>query len=138
MESKKTGEEYSGAEKEALLNHWFYYYRGAQMKPKDLEDFKALSQSQQDKVFNHIVTNFIFNSTMQPDMLLYSIREGKAEQLIEHTQINPERLSEENREYYENIRRIVSSDVVETYINPEPRIPLKLQQTETNAPKVYR
>ncbi len=137
MEIKKTWEEYSEAEKAALLNHWFYYYRGAKMKPKDLADFKALSQTKQDEVFNHIVTNFIFNSTMQPDILLYSIREGKAEQLITHT-INPARLSEENREHYENIRRIVSNDVVETYLNPEPRIPLKLQQTETVAPKLYR
>jgi len=137
MEIKKTWEEYNKEEKETLLNHWFYYYGGMLMTPKDLEDFQSLSKTKQDEVFNHIVTNYIFNSTIQSNLLLMFMREGKVDEFLKHS-IDPSKLSEENKAAFNDIRNMIAKEVSTTFLSPEPPVPLKLQVEVSEAPKLYR
>ena len=59
MEQEKNWEEYTKEEQTTLLNHWVYYYGGIIMTLKDFEDFRVLSTTKQDEIFDHNISYLI-------------------------------------------------------------------------------
>lgn len=123
MGNKKTWEEYTSEEKTTLLNHWFYYYGGIIMTLKDIEEFRKLSASRQDDIFNHIVTSFIFQNTIKSNLLLTCLREEKIDELFTHS-LTRELFTDERLNKYEEARRIISEEILNTFINPELPVPM--------------
>ena len=126
MEQRKTWEEYSNEEKTTLLNHWVYYYGGIIMTLKDIEEFRLLSSTRQDELFNHIVTNYIFRNTIQSNMLLFFLREGKINELL-NASVSINDFSPERRSVYEEVRNMIANELLDTFISPEPSIPMDIE-----------
>lgn len=125
MGNKRLWEEYTEEEKTTLLNHWFYYYGGTIMTLKDIEDFRALSETRQDEIFNHIVTNYIFRRTIQSNLLVACIRDNKVDELFNHS-LTKKDLKQEQEEIYERVRSIISNELISTFISPEPPVPMDI------------
>ena len=126
MENNKRWEDFSEGEKTTLLEHWFYYYGGLIMTLKDLEDFRNISTSRQDEIFAHIVTNYIFRNTIQSNMLLAFLRENKIDELL-NASVSVNNFSEDKRSVYEEVRVMISNELLNTFINPEPSIPMDIE-----------
>ena len=96
------------------------------MTLKDVEDFRKLSSSRQDDVFNHIVTSFIFQKTIKSNLLVTCMREEKVDELFSHS-IQREMFTDEILEQYEAARRMISEEIFNTFINPEPPVPMDIE-----------
>ena len=125
MELKKDWEDYTKEEQTTLLNHWFYYYGGIIMTLKDIEDFRLLSATRQDEIFNHIVTNYIFRHTIQSNLLVACMRENKVDELFNHS-LKREDLKPGKEEAFNDIRKMLSSELITTFIDPQPSIPMDI------------
>ena len=125
MESKKSWEEFTSEEKTTLLNHWFYYYGGVVMTLKDMEEFRKISSTRQDDIFDHIVTNFIFKKTIQSNVLVLCMREKKLDELFSHS-LNREQIKEEDLEAFSDVRGMLSNEILSTFIYPEPPVPMDI------------
>ena len=126
MKNNKRWEDFTKEEKTTLLEHWFYYYGGLIMTLKDLEDFREISSTRQDEIFAHIVTNYIFRNTIKSNMLLTFLREDKIDELL-NASLSIDNFSEDKRNIYEEIRIIISNELLNTFINPEPSVPMDLE-----------
>ena len=109
--SVKKWEDYSKEEQTNYLTHWFHYYGNMMYNFQELEDFRELAKTRQDDIFNHIVTEFLFQNTIQSGMLLTCMRDNKIEELFQ-TNLTREKVLEVNKDGlsdYEKIRDIVVS-----------------------------
>ena len=126
MEQRKTWEEYSNEEKTTLLNHWVYYYGGIIMTLKDIEEFILLSSTRQDDIFNHIVTNYIFRNTIQSNMLLFFLREGKINELL-NASVSINDFSEDKKDVYLDVRNEICNEIVNSFIKPKKSEPMDIE-----------
>ena len=118
MDNKKLWEDFTKSEQTILLNHWVYYYGGIVMTLKDLEDFNTLSETRQDDIFNHIVTCFIYKRSIQSSMLIMCLRDNKIEDLF-NTSLSIDNIEDSKKDLYYKARRIISNELLDTFINPE-------------------
>lgn len=125
MSSKKVWEEYTPEEQTTLLNHWFYYYGGVVMTLKDLENFRNLSTTRQKDIFDHIVTSFIYQRTIKSNLLIACLREDKTEELFKQS-LHRESFTEDLLEKYEHVRQEITEEIFNTFINPEPPVPMDI------------
>ena len=120
---KKTWEDFSLEEKQSLLNHWFYYYGGAIMTLKEMDDFRKLASQRADDIFSHIVTNYVFNHTIQSNLLLNTMRAGKVDELFALS-ITPDKVVPGKENVLEDIRLRISDEILGSFVCPEPPIPM--------------
>ncbi len=125
MNNKKDWEDYTDEEKSTLLNHWFYYYGGTFITLKEMEDFRKLASERQDDIFDHIVTSYIFKNTIQSNMLIACMRSNKVDGLFE-VSLTEDKLDDEDVDFYRNVRRTISNELLNTFISPEPSVPLDI------------
>ena len=134
MEIKKTWEEYTKDEQTTLLNHWVYYYGGILMTLQDFSDFRILSSTRQDEIFNHIVTILLFKNTIQSSLLVTCMREGSINDLFAHS-LKREDLTEETKPIYDSARKFLSAELINTFINPAPPVPMDIIKDVEDGPK---
>ena len=125
MSKEKSWEEFTPEERTSLLNHWFYYYGGVVLTLKDFADFRTISTTRQDEIFDHIVTSFIFQNTIQSNVLVACLRQQKLDELFSHS-LTRAMIQESALEQYEAARRMISSEILNTLINPEPPVPMDI------------
>ena len=110
----KKWEEYTKEEQTNYLTHWFHYYGNMIYNFQELEDFRKLAETRQDDIFDHIVTELLFNNTIQSGMLLKCMRENKLEELFE-TSLNKEKVMkifvEDALPEYEKLRDEVTQEI---------------------------
>lgn len=126
MEVRNTWEEYSREEKIALLNHWVFYYGGIIMDLEDLNSFRKLSLTRQDDIFNHIVTNYIFRNTIQSNMLIHFLREGKIDELLSSS-VSINDFSEDKKDVYLDVRNEICNEIVNSFIKPKKSEPMDIE-----------
>ena len=122
---KKRWEDLEAGEKTSLLDHWFYYYGGMMMTLKDIAAFRELSATRQDDIFSHIVTNFVYHKTIQSNLLLLSMRNGKIDELFGYS-IRPEDIKPGKEESFENVRGMILGEMLGSFISPEPPVPMDI------------
>ncbi len=125
MERKNAWEDYTSEEKTNLLNHWFHYYGGMLMTFDDFEKFHELASTKQDDLFDHIVTLFIARETIQSNLLIHCIRENEVDKLFKNS-IKREKVDPQLKDLYEGYRNDVFNEIITTFLNPEPPIPLDI------------
>ena len=135
IERKRSWQEYNSEEKTTLLTHWFYYYGGVIMTLKDMEDFRNLVVTRQDQIFNHIVTNYVFRDTIQSNLLVSAMRSDRVDELFSLS-LSDEILKELDED--ETIRRRISDEIIETFINPQPPVPMDIEVVVTGPAKRKR
>jgi hypothetical protein len=99
-----------------------------------MEDFRKVSSTKQDEVFSHIITNYIFRNTIQSNVLISFLRQDKLDQLFSIS-IHDDDIKEEDKEFFSTIRRDISSEILESYIYPEPPVPMDLEIIVTSPVK---
>ncbi len=124
IERKRCWEDYTSEEKTTLLTHWFYYYGGTLMTLKDMEDFRKLVAERQDDIFDHIVTSYAKYCTIQSNRLVYAMRDNAVDNLFSSS-LDEETMKELDEK--EGVRRIISSEIIETFISPEPPVPMDIR-----------
>ncbi len=112
---EKKWEEYTIEEKRELLIYWFSHFSGMPISGVDSNQFKALVDERPDQLFDHIVTNFVYNTSMQSDLLLVFMRDNRVDQILSHS-IKPEKLTEDSKESYYRIREFVAGEIVREQI----------------------
>ena len=122
---KKKWEEYTKEEKCELLTHTFYYYGKLMFSLADFEDYQKLCEKRADDVFKTIVLGFVMNAG-GPTLILNAIHAGKAEELLSSYKdvVKTYHIEKEFEDYCEG----VLVDIVKTFKNPEPAIPLSEEQ----------
>ena len=115
---------YTKEEKEAMLNHIFYYYNHAIISLQEFEDYETLIEANADKVFYGLVGLF-GSENSAPTVLVALMRNKTVEQLFEVY----DNLSEEGkkgiREYGD---MLLEKEFEVTYKNPEPNIPMSPEE----------
>ncbi len=124
MNNKKKWELLTPEEKTTLLNHWFYYYGGIIMTLKDMEDFRKLSKSKQDDIFDHIITIFLYKRTIQSNMLIKALREGKIDELFACSLDYGDIVEYQQENIYEEIKQMIFDELLQTFIYPQPPVPM--------------
>ncbi len=123
MEKAKKWEEYSPKEKTDLLKHWFYYYGGTLISFQELEDFESLALTRQEEIFDLIMTSFLTQNTIQSNILVFCMRQNKVDELFKHI-VRYNALPEEEQERLKNVRQVLTDEIVGTYLEPEPPVPM--------------
>lgn len=121
----KKWEEYTPEEKSALLNHWFTYYGGMLIRFDELCQFYDLAKTRQDEIFASIMLSLIANDTMQSNYLLTCMRGHIVDILFDKVKefMHP---TEDLVEICDGLKDMIVEELVKTYNNPEPAIPLNL------------
>ena len=135
MPKDKKWEEFTEEEKTSLLNHWFYYYGGTIMTLKDIENFRKISGTKQDEIFNHIVTLYIYKRTIQSNLLVACLREQKTDELFAQS-LKLEDVLEGKEQAFEDIRKMITNEILSSFIAPEPPVPMDIHIiVEDDGPK---
>ena len=129
-EQRKKWEEFSSEEKTSILNHWFLYYGGLIVTLEEVENFRKLAETKQDDIFNFITTSFLFQNTIQSNVLVLSMRQNKVDELFNVTLKIDEVEDEQARAQIEKARSFIVKEMVHTYLYPEPPVPLNGQKEE--------
>ena len=95
------------------------------MTLEDMEQFRKLSATRQDDIFDHIITIYIFLKTIQSNTLVISLRNKKVDELFSHS-LKRDMVKESILEQYEEVRRMISTEIINTFINPEPPVPMDI------------
>jgi hypothetical protein len=125
MEKAKKWEDFTTEEKITLLNHWFYYYGGVVLTLKDFELFRKLTATRPDDIFDHIVTRYIYQSTIKTNLLVSCLRDETVDELLKSS-IRREFVADPYIEKYEDTRRLISEEIFNTFINPEPAVQMDI------------
>ena len=112
---EKKWEEYTIEEKKDLLIYWFPHFCGRPISTVDSNQFKALANERPDQLFDHIVTNYVYNTSMQSDLLLFYMRDNRVDQILSHS-IEPEKLSMDSKESYYRIRDYVVGQIASEHL----------------------
>ena len=124
MGNKKTWDSLTSDEKTTLLNHWFYYYGGVIMTLKDMEDFRALSNTKQDAIFDHIISSFMYRRTIKSNALVKALREGKIDELFSYSISFDDIVEYQLENVYEEAKNIIFNELLQTFIYPQPPVPM--------------
>lgn len=126
MGNKKTWDSLTPAEKTTLLDHWFYYYGGVILTLKDMEDFRKLSESRQDDIFHHILTNLLYRNTIKTNLFVACMREGKLDELFSHSLSFDDIVEYQMENVYEELKQFLFDELLQTYIYPQPPVPMDI------------
>lgn len=117
----KEWNEYTGDEKSSLLTHWFHYYGKLLYTLDELEKFQDLTKKDSNKMFSAAVACYI--SGGNSSLLLTGLRQD-GEKFIDVAGNRGGDLRDKNEEEYEAIASSFIEEIVTTYNNPKPDIPL--------------
>ena len=117
----KEWNEYTEDEKSSLLTHWFHYYGKLVYTLDELEKFQDLTKKDSNKMFSAAVACYI--SGGNSSLLLTGLRQD-GEKFIDVAGNRGGDLRDKNEEEYEAIASSFIEEIVTTYNNPKPDIPL--------------
>ena len=120
MEIKKWNE-YTNEEKSCLLLHWWHYYGKLLYSFAELEQFESLFRENPDRIFHIAVMSYYYGFGSQ--ILLLSMRSGKLDELF-LTIPDYENTDEEFKKFIDGIESSFVEEIVTTYNNPEPNVPM--------------
>lgn len=121
----KKWEEYTDEEKEDLLIHYFYYYGKTFINLDEYEKYIELAKTNFDSILNYALIAFTKNEGPTP--LVYAIRKGKQEELLNLCTKAIKEIKDKN--LVETITDTFINLLVTTYNHPEPDIPFSEEQT---------
>ena len=135
MEKVNRWEDLEPSRKSELLNHWFYYYGGTVVTFDEIERFNELAKTNADDIFNYIVTSFIFDKTIQTNVLVGVMRSGEVKKFFEAI-INYAELDEAQKKKIDPIRCSLLDEIEHTYAAPEPPVPMDIAIIVEDGPKL--
>jgi len=117
----KKFKDYTPQEKKELLLHWWHYYGKMLYTFAEMEQFSTMIDENANQVMELAIAGFVNGITSQP--IIVAMRENNLEEL-KATLPNVED-DEEFREFYNQVEDVLVAELVETYNNPEPSIPME-------------
>jgi hypothetical protein len=109
-----------------LLDFWFYYYGGVPITWAEWKvDFKELAETYADQIFDYIITSFLFQKTIQTNLLVASMRAGKVKELFDSV-INYSTLEEEDKKKIDPVRCSILEEIEESFAHPKPPVPMDI------------
>lgn len=123
MEIKKF-DEYTKEEQKELFNHWWHYYGKVAFTLAELEEFNKLVD--EDPVFVKNAALLSFGNGSGPQDLAMVLREGMLDEF--RAGVTEIVAMEQFKEIAEEVEEEFIKEVVRTYNNPEPSIPLTSEQ----------
>ncbi len=133
MEKKKFSE-YSIEEKKALLRHWWHYYGKEIYTFAEKEKIDSLIDENYDLIKDAAVFSFMF-STGNNTQLLHAIRHGEA---VAYLNGVLETLADVGlKQKREETEEKLIDELVHTYNNPEPDVPLSVEEFMEQIKNLY-
>ncbi len=120
MELKQFSE-YSLSEKKELLIHWWHYYGKVMYTLEEMNQFRQMIEENCDQVMMMAIFGYVDGITSQP--IIAAMRAGKLEEL-KSTLPKPEEQDDKFKEVYSMVEAELIKELVKTYNNPEPSVPM--------------
>ena len=114
---------YTPEEKKSLLLHWWHYYGKGIYTLAEIEQFEKMIDENYDQVWGLAIAGFIHELTSQP--ILFAMREDKVADLLATLPVIEEQ-SDEFKEAYAKAEKALLTQIVQTYNNPEPSVPMDI------------
>lgn len=127
MELKKFNE-YTPAEQKRLLLHWWQYYGKLIYTPDELDLFSHMIDENSEQVMDLAVVSYINELSNQP--IIMAMRNNCLEEL-KKTLPSVEKLNDELKVLYEQEKNNLIAKLVKTYNDPEPDVPMSLEEIIT-------
>ena len=118
----KDWKEYTDEEKKELLNHWWHYYGKIIYTFDEWELFNELVDKNSNKMMELAVAGFIYGVTSQP--LITAMRKNQVDELLATLPNLNEIEDKEFIENYERAKNLLILQLVGSYNQPEPDIPM--------------
>lgn len=122
----KDFDDYTKDEQTALLLHWWYYYGKIIFTLEEIENFKKMIEKDSRQILALATLGYYHGITNQP--IIAAMRQNKMDELLATI---PNFNDEKTKESFLTIEKDLIKELVKTYNNPEPSIPLD-QTTLTN------
>ena len=122
----KEWKEYTDEEKKELLNHWWHYYGKVVYTFDEWEKFNELVDKNSNKMMELAVAGFIYGITSQP--LIAAMRKNQVDELLATLPNLNEIEDEEFIENYKEAKNLLISQLVGSYNQPEPDIPMNNEE----------
>lgn len=116
----KNWNDYSFEEKNKLLQHWWHYYGKMMYTLQEWEEFNKLVEKDADRMFIFAIGSYIMGTSSQP--LICAMRQRNVDEVIASL---PEKKELEDNEMYFKIENSLISQLVKSYNDPQPVVPMK-------------
>ena len=82
-----------------------------------------LAHTNADDIFDYILTSFLFKKTIQTNVLVGAMRQGKVKELFDAL-VKYDELSDEQKKRIDPIRCSLLEEIRHSYKAPEPPVPM--------------
>lgn len=132
----KDWKEYTDEEKKELLNHWWHYYGKIIYTFDEWELFNELVDKNSNKMMELAVAGFIYGVTSQP--LITAMRKNQVDELLATLPNLNEIEDKEFIENYERAKNLLILQLVGSYNQPEPDIPMNDEDVIGQVKKIIK
>ncbi|MGE5456290.1 MAG: hypothetical protein ACM3O4_04220 [Ignavibacteriales bacterium] len=128
----KQFKDYTPSEKKEILLHWWHYFGKVIYTFEEMQKFSEMIDSNSDEVMMMAVIGYVNKVTNQP--IIMAMRENKLDQLRESLPTLEKQNDEFRASYYQIEQRLIEQ-LVKTYNNPEPAVPMDIVISVSNGEK---